>query len=161
MSLEENKALIRRVHNEVINEGKLDVMDEIYSTDFVAHPSSQHGYEALKQLITNYPPTAYNNLQNLETYKAVIVRLRTAFPDFQSTVEDQIAEGDKVVTRATGRGTHKGEFLGIAPTHKQVVWRIINISRIDNGKIVENWRESDVLSLLQQLGAIPSPEKSS
>ncbi len=63
-----------------------------------------------------------------------------------------------MVTRATGRGTHKGEYLGIAPTNKQVMFRLISINRIANGKIVENWREVDTIGLMQQLGAIPEPE---
>ena len=82
--------------------------------------------------------------------------VRAAFPDIQLTVEDQVAEGDKVVTRYTLRGTHKGEFAGIAPTDKQVTFTGIWIYRIEGGKIVERWGNSDRAGLLEQIGAIPS-----
>jgi predicted ester cyclase len=78
-----------------------------------------------------------------------------AFPDAQFTLEDLIAEGDKVTFRATLRGTHRGEFMGIAPTGKHVTMTAIGIGRIEEGKIAEGWQSTDVLGLLQQLGAIP------
>jgi steroid delta-isomerase-like uncharacterized protein len=78
--------------------------------------------------------------------------LRTSFPDLTITIEDLIAEGDKVVTRLTARGTHQGTFRGIAPTGRVVSWTGIRIFRIAEGKIVEHWANWDDLSLLQQLG---------
>ena len=83
--------------------------------------------------------------------------LLTAFPDMHAHIHDQVAEGDKVVTRKTFHATHKGEFFGIAPTDKEVRFDAIDIMRIDGGKIVEHWGEVDLLSLMQQLGAIPPP----
>ena len=80
-----------------------------------------------------------------------------AFPDLHHTVEDQVAEGDTVVTRMTLRGTHHGEFRGIAPTGKPIVVSLIGIDRFENGKFAEQWSQLDTLGLLQQLGVIPAP----
>ncbi len=82
--------------------------------------------------------------------------IRTAFPDIKMTFDDQIAEGDKVMTRYTLRGTHKGEYAGVPPTNKQVTYTGMWIYRIEGGKIVERWGNNDRLGLLQQIGAIPS-----
>jgi len=100
--------------------------------------------------------------QSLEDYKHFVTQWRTTFPDYHSTIELQVAEGDLVVTRATGRGTHKGEyrgleFKGIPPTGKQITWTITTIDRIADGKIVENWFNDDSVGRLQQIGALPSP----
>lgn len=84
----------------------------------------------------------------------------SAFPDLRYTVDDAIAEGDKVVLRITARATHQGEFQGIPPTGRQVTWTEIHIGRLANGKLVEHWGNVDQLGLLQQIGAIPSPESS-
>ncbi len=83
--------------------------------------------------------------------------LRAAFPDLRITIEDQVAEGDRVVTRWTARGTHTGAFQGIPPTGKQGRMTGIDIDRIADGKVVECWVNSDDLGLLQQLGVIPTP----
>ena len=82
---------------------------------------------------------------------------RVAFPDFHHTVEDLVAEGDKVVPRLTLRGTHQGDFQGLPPTGKQVTFSGINVMRLEDGKIVEHWSIGDTLGMLQQLGAIPAP----
>ena len=81
----------------------------------------------------------------------------TAFPDLQITLEDMIAEGDKVVSRFMGRGTHQGEFMGIAPTGKRVEATAISIMGLEGGKLAEEWEQVDMISMLQQLGAIPTP----
>jgi predicted ester cyclase len=81
--------------------------------------------------------------------------LDTAFPDLHFTIEDQIAEGDKVVNRVTARGTHLGDFRGIPPTGKQVTVAGITIDRIAGGKLVESWTSWDFLGILQQLGVVP------
>jgi len=81
----------------------------------------------------------------------------TAFPDFQVTVEDVVAEGDKVARRVTLSGTHKGEYMGIPPTGKQMTMGVITIERIEGGKIAEQWGEADMLGLMQQLGVMPPP----
>ena len=81
----------------------------------------------------------------------------TAFPDVHFTIEDQVAEADKVVTRWTWRGTHQGPFQGIPPTGKHVMVTGVGINRFANGKVVENWTNMDILGLLQQLGVVPAP----
>jgi steroid delta-isomerase-like uncharacterized protein len=139
MSTEENKALVRRVFEELLNKKNLAAVDESYAAGYVYHgPGGQDtkGPEAFKQLIGG---------------------LHTAFPDFHDTIEDQIAEGDKVVTRFIDRGTHQGEFQGIAPTGKRFTMTGLLITRIQDGKIAEEWEELDLLGLMQQLGAIPAP----
>ena len=137
MSTEENKAMIRRVWEEVFNKGNLAVADEIMATNYVYHGSGGQefkGPEGFKQLITMF---------------------RTAFPDLRITVEDMFAEGDKVAHRATIRGTHKGDFMGIAPTGKQVTIAAIVISRFVGGKEVEAWANLDQLAMMQQMGIAP------
>ena len=95
---------------------------------------------------------------NKEQFSQTHTAILAAFPDLELTIEDQIAEGDKVVMRWTGRGRHQGEFQGLAPTGKEVVITGITISRIEGGKEVEAWEEVNMLGLMQQLGAIPPPE---
>jgi len=135
--LEENKAIARRLFEEVWSQGKLDVADEIFATDYFGH-------------IAGSP-----EVRRLEGFKQFVSMYRTAFPDLQFTIEDQIAEGDKVVTRWTSTGTHKGELMGIPPTGVQSTSTGIAIDRIAGGKIVEVWSNWDTLGLLQQLGAVP------
>ncbi|MBN2028664.1 ester cyclase [bacterium] len=130
---EVNKVLTRRAFEEVWNQEKLDVVDEIFSTDFVEHRSGPdiHGPESVKELATMYS---------------------TAFPDLKYTIEDQIAEGDMVVCRWTATCTHKGELMGIPPTGVQVTSTGVDIFRITDGKIVELWANVDELGTMQQLG---------
>jgi predicted ester cyclase len=127
MSTEDHKALVRRFYEEVFNKKNMAAID-----DFVA----PNHIEGAKQSITMY---------------------LTAFPDLHVTVEDMVAEGDKVVARLTVRGTHQGAFLGIPPTGKQVTGTAIDVNRIADGKSVEHWNEMDTLGLLQQLGVGPVP----
>ena len=137
MSTEENKAKQRRIWEEVLNQGDLSVADEIIPPNYVYHgPMGMEfkGPEGFKQIITMY---------------------RTAFPDIHITVDDMVAEGDKVVSRITARGTHKGELMGIAPTGKQIIITGIYISRYVGGKEVEVWASSDMLGMMQQLGVAP------
>lgn len=136
MSIEENKAIVRRVFEEVWNQRKLDVVDDIFATDHIFHD-----------------PFA-GNVKGIEGYKQLVSRNITAFPDGQFTIEEQVAEGDKVATRWTGTGTHKGELMGIPPTNVQVTLTGIGISHIVGGKIVEGWTSWDVLGMLQQLGVV-------
>ena len=137
-SIEENKAMTRRIF-EVFNTGNLALADELIATNVVDHqapPGIEPGLAGFKQIVTMF---------------------RTAFPDIQMTIEDIIAEGDKVVTRSTMRGTHQGEFMGIPPTGKQFTATAIDIVRFAGGKGVEHWGNSDDLGMLQQLGVIPTP----
>ncbi len=125
---------------DLFNEGNLDVADEIIAADHLGHdptlPDLPIGPEGQKQLVDLY---------------------RGAFPDARITIEEQVAEGDTVVTRWTGRGTHQGELMGVAPTGNQVTVTGIDISHISEGKIVETWDNYDALGMLQQIGALPSP----
>jgi predicted ester cyclase len=89
--------------------------------------------------------------------KQFFAMAHSAFPDFHSTLEDMFAEGDKVVQRFTARGTHKGEWMGIAPTGKQMTCPGIAIHRITGGKIVEGWTSMDMLGVMVQLGVVPPP----
>jgi steroid delta-isomerase-like uncharacterized protein len=134
---EENKAVVRRAFD-AVSEGDLVVTDEITASDFVRHDLA----------------SMFEEVRGVEAVRQFIVALRAAFPDLQLTVEDIIAEGDKVMVRFTGRGTHKGVFLGIPPTGKAVIWAGINIYRLAGGKVAETWQLSDALGLLRQLGAI-------
>src|SRR5713226_1186473 len=137
MSTEDNKLLVRRLFEEVLNQRNLALIDEFFSPNHVEHASTGpvHGTEGMKQYYMIY---------------------LTAFPDTHYTVEDQIAEGDKVVTRWTARGTHKGELMGIPPTGKQGTVTGIGIARFEGGNIVEAWTEFDALGMMQQLGVVPS-----
>ena len=138
MSTEENKNLALRLIEEVINQGKLSVLDELITADAVDH---------------SLPPGLPSGREGVKLFLGMI---RAAFPDIHETVEDLIAEGDTVVTRTTWHGTHQGPFLGIAPTGKQVSVSGIDISRLASGKFVEHWQSADNLGLLQQLGVIPT-----
>ena len=136
MSTEQNKALARRLFEEVWNGKNLAVLDELVAPNFVFHNSVQtlYGPEGFKQFATTY---------------------HNAFPEAYFTIEDVIAEGDTVALRWTARGTHKGELLGIPPTGKQVTVSGITITLLSNGKSVESWGEFDALGMLQQIGVIP------
>lgn len=136
MSVEENKAIFRRIVEEGFNKGNLAIVDELVATNHVNHTDNVHGPEEYKQFITMY---------------------RTAFPDLHMTIEDQIAEGDKVVNRWTSRGTHKGDLMGIPPTGKQITVMGMYVARIIGGKIVEEWGNFDALGMMQQLGVVPPP----
>jgi steroid delta-isomerase-like uncharacterized protein len=140
MSARENKAIARRADEELFDRGNLDVADELFALNFVYHdPASGedwHGPESVKQYAT---------------------MLRAAFPDLHYTVEDQIAEGDKVVTRYTASGTHQSELMGIAPTGNRVEITGISITRIEDGKIEEIWENYDTLGMMQQHGVVTLP----
>jgi steroid delta-isomerase-like uncharacterized protein len=137
MSTEDNKSLVRRGIEEVWNQKNLAIVDELGAPDYISHNPTMttHGLEQYKQLVTMY---------------------FSAFPDLHITIEDQVAEGDKVVTRWTAGGTQQGAFMGIPPTGKQAVVTGITIDRFANSKAVETWNNSDDLGMLQQLGVIPA-----
>ncbi len=139
MSTAQTTAIARRFYEEALNGKNLDIIDEIFATNYQAHPPG------LPEPLTR------------EAFKQFNRMFLTGFPDLHITVEDEIAEGDKIVLRLTVRGTQQGEFMGIPPTGKHVVWTGMSITRVANGKIVEQWGEQDLLGLLQQLGVIPTP----
>ena len=122
MQPEENKAVTRRFLEEIFQGGNLELVDELFAPNFVLHD-----------------PSVSEEVQGLEALKQYITMYRPAYPDTHFTVEDQIAEGDEVVTRWTGQGTHQGELMGIAPTGNQVTVTGIEIVRISGGKIEETW----------------------
>jgi len=129
---ERNKAQVRRVIEEVYNRGDLNVVDEVAASDLVIRIGSEEirGHHEIKRYVAG---------------------LRTGFPDLNLTIEDQIAEGDMVVTRWTARGTHAGEFQGIPATGREVRVAGTDIDRIVDGKTVDCWVHMDQLGLMQQL----------
>ena len=131
---QENKALVRRFLDELHNKRNYGIVDEL-APSYIGHGGGGSDSEAVKQ----------------GTRSRV-----AAFPDIRLTIDDQIAEGDKVVTRWTMRGTHQGEYEGIAPTNKEFTNTGIFIHRIEGGKLVERWASTDTLGFMQQIGAIPS-----
>jgi predicted ester cyclase len=139
MSTEDNKALVRRFFEDGWNKQNLALVDELLSADYVDH-----------NLPPGFPPTRDGFKQSASTYWS-------GFPDGRIEIEDQVAEGDTVVTRWSGRATHTGEFMQIAPTGKQVAVDGITINRVAGGKFVETWLQFDRLGLLQQLGVVPAP----
>jgi predicted ester cyclase len=141
--LEENKAIVRRIPEELYNEGRLAVADEVIAPDYVEHFPLPLGW-----------PSGLDGLRQFVTV------LRAAFPDFRYTIEDEIAEGDMVVIRLTASGTHRGEFMGIPPTGNRATWTEIHVCRIADGKLVEHWANLDQLGMMQQLGVVPPPEQS-
>ena len=142
MSAEDNKALVRRFVDEVQSGGNIDLIDEVCSPGFVNH-SAPPGIPA-----------------DREGIKILTAMFRGAFPDSHFTVEDMVAEGDKVVTRKTFHGTHEGEFMGIPASGRAVSMGLIDIVRISEGRVVEHWAMGDSLGLMQQLGVNPQPGRS-
>ena len=138
MSAEENKAVVRRVIEEMFNKGNLDAADELIAPDFVQHdpamPEEVHGPEGFKNFAAAY---------------------RAAFPDLHMNIEEQIAEGDLVATRWTVTGTHDGEIMGINPTGSRVAQPGMDISRVSEGKVAETWEGYNPMVLMEQIGAIP------
>jgi predicted ester cyclase len=131
MSAEENKAVVRREQEELWNHtGDLDAAEELFSA---------RQAEAAKQGAADF---------------------RRGFPDVISTIEDLIAEGDKVVARWRSRATHQGDYMGIPPTGNEVEFTGISFYRIEGGKIAQSWNIEDQLGLLRQIGAFPEPEQS-
>jgi steroid delta-isomerase-like uncharacterized protein len=143
MSVKETKALVRRWFEEA-NKGKaaaMAVIDELCSNNIVYHGGG--GEET----------------RGLKGYKQRESEVFNAFPDLYSTIDDMVVEGDKVATRFTMTGTHKGEFVGVPPTNKKLTVWAISIDRIANGKFAETWARYDTLGLMQQLGVAPTPKK--
>jgi predicted ester cyclase len=139
MSIEENKAVVRRFFEELLSTDNFAVADEILAPGF-------------RFYFAGSPDP-----MDLEHYKEFLRGRRAAFPDRRFVVEDMIAEGDKVSARFTMRGTHKGELQGIAPSGKEVAMTGIDMIRLAEGKMVEDRVEVDQLGMLQQLGVIRTP----
>ena len=139
MPANDNKALVRRFYQE-IDDGNLEAVDDLVAEDYLDHspppfPGIAPGREGLKQAF----------------------RIFWDATPGRHEIEDQVAEGDKVVTRLTAHGVHQRDLPGIPATGRQVTMTATVIYRIDNGKIAEKWSDKDVLGFLQQLGALPTP----
>ena len=136
MQTETNTTVASRWYEEVFNAGNLALIDELFAPNFVDHDPSNPlpGLEGVRQLVSMY---------------------RGAFPDLHLTIDDEITEGDKVVTRFTGRGTHMGPLMGIPPSGKRVTITAIDILRFENGRIAEHWGNQDLLGMMRQIGVIP------
>jgi len=138
MSIEQNKAVVRRDDAEIWTKGNAALIDALYTGDVIDHnplPGLQATGRALQK----------------QTLKA----LHTAFPDFHSRIDLMLAEGDKVATHITVRGTHLGQFLNMPPTGKVATWTHMTIYRLENGQIAELWHVVDSLGLVAQLGLLP------
>jgi steroid delta-isomerase-like uncharacterized protein len=138
MSAEQNKVIVERMFNEVINQRKSELFEELIAPTYVNYsmPTPTPGPEGLKQVLHMF---------------------YAAFPDMKITIHEVIAEGDSVASRGTWYGTHRGEFNGIPATGKQVAVDYIDIWRFKNGQAVENWVQMDMIGMLQQLGVMPTP----
>jgi steroid delta-isomerase-like uncharacterized protein len=135
MSIAESKAVADRVYNEAINGGDIDIFDELVSEDAVEH-------EAPPGFPTRGP----------DAPKAAFRMFFEAFPDLRMTVEDTIAENDKVVARVTMSGTHRGEFMGIPATNKSFEIQVIDILEVHDGKVTAHWGITDQAAMMEQLG---------
>jgi steroid delta-isomerase-like uncharacterized protein len=134
---EQNKAVARRLREECFSTGDMGVADELLDENYLYHG-----------------PAIMEEVKGREAFKQLVAVFRGALPDIRETVEDQIAEGDKVVSRFIVRGTHRGELMGAPPTGKQITIKGTDISRITNGKIVEAWVMWDSLAFVQQIGLV-------
>lgn len=136
MSIDENKAIVRRFIDEVFVQGRTATVDELLADDFVGHtwPSTGHPRDDLK---------------------AAIGRTSKALTDSRFTIEDMIAEDDRVAVRLTAEATHTGELMGMPPSGKRYSIGEIHIFRIHDGTVVEHWHQYDKLTMMQQLGAMP------
>jgi steroid delta-isomerase-like uncharacterized protein len=137
---EKNKTIVKRLIQE-INDRNLDVLTKLCAPNYVYHGTGEM------------------TKSDREGMKKFVSEILSAFPDMQFTIEDIIAEGDKVVYRFLFRGTHKGELFGVAPTGRRVSVRSISINRIVDGKLVEEWENFDELGLMQELGVTTLPLK--
>ena len=138
-SLGANKRIGRLVLEQMWGEGRLELADELYAAGYVDHvgrgpePVEVKGVAGIKQAVSTF---------------------RAAFPDLSYLVEDQVAEGDMIVSRFSAGGTHRGTFLGFAPTGRKIAYSGVDINRVRDGRIIESWVNYDALALLQQLGIV-------
>lgn len=143
MTTVDNKTTVRRFFEEVLNQGKVALLDELFAPNFLYHDATRP------------------DVRTLEDYKRFLTETRSAFPDVHFTLEDVIAEGEELVVRWTMRGTNTGDIvtpMHIPATGKQITVTGIGIGRTVEGKTVELWNEQDYLGLFQQLGLIPAPQ---
>jgi steroid delta-isomerase-like uncharacterized protein len=139
MGTEENKAVYRRFMDEIFNKGRLDLVDELVSQSYQLHdasPGTPQGPEAIRQVVSMF---------------------RSAFPDLNISLDELLAEGDKVAARSTMRGTHRGAIFGIEPSGKAVEVQGLTMVTIRDGRLQESWVKNDVMALMSQLGAGAPP----
>ena len=139
MLADDNVAKARRFMDEVFNKGSMKAADEFMSASFVEHdpfPGQGPGVEGFKQGVS---------------------AIREAFPDLRTVIDDIFADGEKVVIRSTMKGSHRGTFMNMPASGKQIDVKGIDIVRMSNGKAVEHWGLFDSLTMMQQMGAIPTP----
>jgi steroid delta-isomerase-like uncharacterized protein len=135
-----NKDAARRFYNDAFGKGDMALIDQMAAANFVDHNPPGPGMPG-----------------GAEGIKAVVGMFRTAFPDLKLSVEDQIAEGGKVVSRITFAGTHQGEMMGIPATGKQVKLGVVDILHFEGDKVVERWGQADMMGMMIQLGVVPPP----
>lgn len=140
MSAEENKEVVRRFWG-VWEEGNIGLVDELLAPDYVNHSPGMPGQPA-----------------GPDGVKAIVSMFRSGIPDLKVVIDDMIAEGDKVAVRYTIEGTHEGDLFGVPPTGHRVSIESFTVERVSDGRIREHWRVTDTLDMMQQLGAIPTPE---
>jgi predicted ester cyclase len=136
MSATKNQEVFRRVIEEGFNKGNYDALDALFAADYIEHQFGLH--------------------TTLEGFKQDIQGLRTAFPDFKLTIEEDVADGDKLWVRMTGHGTNTGPFFG-PPTGRPFTITVFDVCRFEDGKIVEHWGSPDRFALMAQLGLLPQP----
>lgn len=135
---EENKATYSRAWNELVNQGNLDIVDELFAPNYVFHDP-------------HFPMSGREELKGFAT------ALRQGFSDIRFTIDDMISEGDEVLKRFTLTGAHTGDFMGIPPSGKRLTLTGLTLGRLANGQIIEDWEGADWLGWQQQLGVIPAP----
>jgi steroid delta-isomerase-like uncharacterized protein len=140
MSTETNKAIIARMVQEVWNEGRTDLVEEFFVDDY-------------RQVVVGQPPAT-----GLEVAREGAALTRSALPDFQLSIDELVAEGDRVAAHWTVTGTHEGDYIGIPATGKPVRHQGATFYRLTNGRIAEVWFLADIMGVMQQLGVIPAPD---
>jgi predicted ester cyclase len=138
--MSDDAARYRRIPNEIFNEGKLDLIDELFAEDYVEHAPVPPGWP-----------------EGREGVRAFVESLRAAFPDFHYEVLQQIQDGNMHLGYIRGSGTMQGEFAGMPPSGKFASWEEMHLGRMENGQLVEHWACVDQLGMLQQLGLAPAP----
>lgn len=138
---EQSRAIVRRFFEEVFSQGRLDVIDELFNDDYQDHD-----------------PVNEQDTYGPDGVREEMAQYRAGVSDLRFTIEDQLAEGDRVVTRWVSNGTHDGELLGVAPTGRRIEVHGITIHRVADGRIQEGWWNWDVLGLTRQIGAIPAEQ---
>jgi predicted ester cyclase len=142
MTVEENKALVRRLYEDVVNTGNVDLLSDLVAADYIGHsPDVADGFGGISE--------------GVAALAGDVGVMRKMLSDMRVTVEDLVGSGDRVAVRGVTRGTHSGAVLGVPPTGNPVTMTWSAIYRVASGKIVESWHNADDLSSFQQLGIIP------